>query len=198
MGPRGDAYDPAQALAEEEAVRFHSWQAEQLALAGVDFLQAATLPALSEALGMARAMAQTGLHFSVSFVIRGEGRLLDGTPLAQAMEEVDRKTLPGTWFMGANCVHPTVLARALDSQPAGIRDRLLALQANTSMKSPEELDGSAETETEEPAEFARAMIGIWQGFGVRILGGCCGTDGGHIRALAGLMRARLDEQVSGA
>jgi len=198
MGPRGNAYDPAEALAEGEAARFHSWQAESLAQAGVDFLQAATMPALSEAVGMARAMAQTGRPYSVSFVIRGEGRLLDGTPLAEAIETLDQKVSPRAWFMGINCVHPTVLARALESQPAWIRGRLLALQANTSTKSPEELDGSAETETEEPDLFARAMIGLGHDFGLRILGGCCGTDGRHIRALAGLIRGRLDEPASGA
>lgn len=198
MGPRGDAYDPTQALDEEEAVRYHSWQAVRLAEAGADLLQAATMPALGEAVGMARALARTGLPFAVSFVIRPEGCLLDGTPLARAMEELDRKVKPRASFLGVNCVHPTVLARALGNQPPGIRERFLFIQANTSTKSPEDLDGSAETETEDPGRFATGMSRLWKEFGLRILGGCCGTDGGHIRALASLMRARLDEQASRA
>ena len=59
MSCRGDAYNPAEALTTEDAHEFHSWQAAMLAGAGVDFLLAATLPALSEATGLASAMAAT-------------------------------------------------------------------------------------------------------------------------------------------
>lgn len=76
MSCRGDAYSPAEAAAE-----FHTWQADALAAAGVDFLLAATLPALSEAIGLAQAQAATGQPYVISFVARPEGTLLDGTPL---------------------------------------------------------------------------------------------------------------------
>ena len=67
---RGDAYNPADALATAESRQFHAWQAGMLAKAGVDFLLAATLPALSEAAGLASAMAATGVEYIVSFVVR--------------------------------------------------------------------------------------------------------------------------------
>jgi homocysteine S-methyltransferase len=57
---RGDAYKPADALSPAEAREFHTWQATMLAEAGVDFLLAATLPALSEATGLALALAAAG------------------------------------------------------------------------------------------------------------------------------------------
>ena len=81
---RGDAYKPADALAAAEAREFHLWQATMLAEAGVDFLLAATLPALSEATGLASALAATGKPYIVSFVVRPEGAMLDGTPLKDA------------------------------------------------------------------------------------------------------------------
>ena len=42
---------------------------------------------------------------------------------------------------------------------------------------------------EDPAVFASGMCALRRQFGLRVLGGCCGTDGGHIAALArGMMR----------
>jgi S-methylmethionine-dependent homocysteine/selenocysteine methylase len=61
IGPSGDAYLPGEALPSAEASDYHEIQAETLAGSGVDFLYAPTFPALGEALGVARAMAATGL-----------------------------------------------------------------------------------------------------------------------------------------
>ena len=55
MACKGDAYRPEEALSKEEAALFHREQAEALAQSGVDFIKAATLPAFSEAYGIASA-----------------------------------------------------------------------------------------------------------------------------------------------
>ena len=52
--------------------------AQALAETDVDFLMAATLPAFSEAHGMATAMAATGRPYVFSFVLRRDGALLAG------------------------------------------------------------------------------------------------------------------------
>jgi homocysteine S-methyltransferase len=62
--------------------------------------------------------------------------------------------------------------------------RVLGLQANTSAKSPEELDGSSQLECEDPELFATRMMHLRLEFGTRVMGGCCGTDARHIFALA--------------
>ena len=85
MSCRGDAYNPGDALAVDEALEFHAWQAEKLADTGVDFLLAATLPAFSEATGLALALAATAKPYVLSFVVRSEGTMLDGTPLKDAI-----------------------------------------------------------------------------------------------------------------
>ena len=56
LAPKNDCYDPNAALSVGEAESFHATQAEQLAEAGLDLLTAQTVPAVSEAEGMARAM----------------------------------------------------------------------------------------------------------------------------------------------
>ena len=184
MGPRGDAYRPEDALAEEEAALFHQWQADELAAGGAQFLWAATLPALSEALGLAKALSATGLPYLISFVIRTDGNLLDGTFLPDAMAVIDDRTArPPDGYM-INCVHPQNLALALNNIPGDRVGRLWGLQGNASAKCPEDLDGSEETDSDDPATWADGMAGLYKKNGLWVLGGCCGTDERHIGALA--------------
>ena len=182
VGPRGDAYQPGEAPDERRAEALHAPQIEELAAAGVDFLQASTLPALGEALGMARAMARTRTPYLLSFVVRRTGRLLDETPLAEAISALDQGvSSPPAGYL-VNCVHPSVLRSALEADPVG--ERLVGLQANTSRLSPEELDGREELDSDDPESFGREMRELRRRFGLRILGGCCGTDARHIEAIS--------------
>jgi homocysteine S-methyltransferase len=194
MGCLGDAYKPEEALPQDEARSIHRFQAQALAEAGVDFLMAATLPALSEARGIAMAMADAGLPYILSFVVRPTGTLLDATPLHKAISTIDSAVFPNPLCYMVNCVHPTVFAQALAhewtvSEATG--HRAIGLQANTSSKAPEELDNLACLESEEPDAFADAMIQLYERFGTKVLGGCCGTDRRHIERIAGRIAERI-------
>lgn len=185
---RGDAYGPEEALSKEEAAAFHAPQAQALAETDVDFLMASTLPAFSEAHGLATAMAATGRSYVLSFVLRPDGALLDGTLFRRVIEEIDATVPRPPLGYFVNCVHPAVLHAALTAgevEEHGLLGRLVGFQANTSARSPEELAHLEELETEEPTTFAAAMLQIHQRFGLPILGGCCGTDTRHIERLAG-------------
>jgi len=187
MGCRGDAYKPEEALDRKAAHAFHTIQARLLAGAGADYLMASTMPEIQEALGMAEAFASTGCPYLMSFIVRPSGHLLDGTPLDEAIMRVDDQVVPRPLGYLVNCVHSSALDSALCALP-GLRaldtGRLLGLQANTSSRSPEELDGSEELEGEAPELFASGMCALRDRFGLRVLGGCCGTDASHIAALA--------------
>lgn len=189
LGPAGDAYVPGEALAHEEARRYHDAQAEALATAGVDLLLCATMPALSEALGIAGAMGATGLPFVIGFVVRPTGRLLDGTPLADAIVAIDDAVDPPPTAYLLNCVHPRVADAALAAAPLGAA-RLVGLLANTSARDPDELDGLVELETAEPESFAREIVDVAERKGLTLLGGCCGTGDEHIAAIAQLLARR--------
>jgi len=89
MTCRGDAYRPEEALTESDAADFHKPQAAMLAESGVDYLMAATLPAVSEARGMAKTFSDLKIPYVISFVIRPDGTLLDGTPLHRAIDQID-------------------------------------------------------------------------------------------------------------
>ena len=190
IGPSGDAYRPGESLSAEEARDYHSLQAVTLAQSGVDFLYAPTFPAVEEALGAAMAMGATGLPYVVSFVLERDGRVLDGAPLHAAIERIDAAASPPPLFYSISCVHPSIAATALRNEAASsdlVSRRLNEFKANISPLSPEELVQLDHPEGDDPDLFATQMWSLRQDFGLRVLGGCCGTDDRHIRALAARM-----------
>ena len=56
--------------------------------------------------------------------------------------------------------------------------------ANTAALNPEELDNSEDLVAEAPATFGQSVGDLNKDLGMKILGGCCGTDDRHIRQLA--------------
>ncbi len=187
LGPIGDAYIPAEAPDTDAAQSQHEPQIAELADSGVDFLTAKTLPAFGEALGIARLMAKTGLPYTLSFVALRDGTMLDGTPIEQAVAQIDDDVTRPPSSYNLNCVHTSVFASAL--RAAGGRDaaataRFHGLEANTSAKTPEELEGLDELDTEAPEDFGPGLWAVHQAFGTCYLGGCCGTSTEHIEAFA--------------
>jgi homocysteine S-methyltransferase len=182
MGCRGDAYRPQEALTSTAAEAFHGEQADALAAANVDLVLAATLPSAGEALGLARAIAATQVPYILGFVVRSNGTLLDGEPLADAIRRLDDAlTRPPLGYAGT-CVHPDNFGAALEG--SGVATRFVALQGNGSRMSPEELDGRAALDTDTPETFGTSTARVARRFQLSIVGGCCGTDERHIRAIA--------------
>ena len=186
MGPKGDCYMPSQAPSREEARTHHAWQIERLSVAGCDFILAATLPSSEEARGVVDALQATATPYVLSFVLRADGAILDGTPLVDLIAEIDRSPAPplGYWV---NCTHPEVFGagmRETRQVDAAAADRVQGFQANTSPRDPSEYDALSSLETMRPAEFGAALAALHSEFGLRVLGGCCGTRAQHIRAVA--------------
>jgi S-methylmethionine-dependent homocysteine/selenocysteine methylase len=184
---QGDAYNPKEALETDVAYELHTWQAMKLAEAGVDFLLAATLPAFSEATGLASALAVTGKPYIVSFVVRAEGTLLDGTPLKDAITGIDDAVIPKPMAYLVNCTHASNFRSAILNEvnsSSFVRSRIVGLLANTAALKPEELNNSIDLVKEKPETFGQSVSGLHEELGMKILGGCCGTDQRHIHHLA--------------
>ncbi len=187
MGCKGDAYTGADALSEEEAFSFHAWQAEWFQQAGVDFLYAGILPVCSEAMGMARAMEQTGIPYIISFTIQADGNLIDGTPIDEAIDRIDAATTNHPVCYMANCVHPRIVRQALLqplNQTERVRRRFCGVQANTSPLPYAQLDHAQKLYTSPPEELAEEMLRLREILPLKIFGGCCGTDARHMEAIA--------------
>jgi S-methylmethionine-dependent homocysteine/selenocysteine methylase len=191
-GGKGDAYKPEEALSEEEAFSFHKEQMQILAKAGVDFLFASTLPALTEAKGIAKAMSATNLEYVISFVIRDSGKLLDGTSLVDAIRVIDDSVFTPPLFYLTNCIHPDVLHKSLHNladKDDILRKRLFGIQANASSKSPEELDTLEHLDADSEQDWAKGMVDLNKKYNLKILGGCCGTDARFISSVVNLLKS---------
>lgn len=190
MGCKGDAYKATDILQADEASEFHHWQADLFRLSGVDFLFAGIIPALSEILGMAKAMETTGLPYIISFMLRDNGRLIDGTTIHDAILHIDNFVSRKPVCYMANCVHPVILYKALShdfNKTPLVRQRFGGIQANSSPLSPEELDNSTDLKCSDCMELAQSIQQLSQLISLKIVGGCCGTDDTHINQIAEYM-----------
>ena len=181
VGCKYDCYKPDLGLTMPAAQAFHQEQVDQLADAGVDFLLAATLPAVSEACGIALAMASTAIPYVISFVIDRQGLILDGNSLEQAFEAIDAAcSRPPLGYM-INCAYPSFL-QAHRLAPR-ILARLLGFQANGSSLDQADLDGNAHLQSDAIDDWSQRMIRLHRRYGLKILGGCCGTGPAHLAYL---------------
>lgn len=190
IGSKEDCYRPDLAPDEQAAERYHAWQVQQLAEAGVDFHLAATLPNVAEARGVARALKETGQPYFISFVINQKGLVLDGTKLAYAFDTIDRASgqHPPFGYM-VNCAYPSFLD--MTALPQGARDRLVGYQANASSKPHQDLDGSRVRQMDDIDDWAARMAALHRQWGLKILGGCCGTGSDHLQRLVARIRRPL-------
>jgi S-methylmethionine-dependent homocysteine/selenocysteine methylase len=181
IGCKNDCYNPSEGLSSSESEEFHTWQIDQLAQADVDYLIAATLPNIEEAIGIARAMEKTGLPYIISFVISRDGCVLDGTDLISAINRIDSSTDKKPLGFMANCSYPSFVCAA--RQPDSFFERFIGCQANASALDHFDLDGSDQVKAESVSAWSEEMLMLNQSYGVKILGGCCGTSAEHLRYL---------------
>jgi homocysteine S-methyltransferase len=183
IGPRGDGYVAGDRLTPEEYADYHRPQLASFQGAGADVATALTLVGADEATGIVTAARDVGLPIAVSFTVETDGRLAGGTSLAEAIEAVDAEGGPD-WFL-VNCAHPTHVARGLAGD--GPWERIAGLRPNASQMSHAELDEAEELDEGDPAELQSSLVAMVSRLpGLRILGGCCGTDARHVAALWGL------------
>lgn len=182
LGPRGDGYVPGAQMTPQEAADYHRPQVEAFADSPADLVSALTLTGVAEAVGVVEAARAAGLPVVVSFTVETDGRLPDGTPLGDAVRAVDDATGGAAAYFMVNCAHPDHLAPAVDAS-ADWWPRLRGVRANASRMSHAELDEAPELDAGDPDELAQQLAAL-RPLGVTVLGGCCGTDVRHIRALA--------------
>lgn len=188
----GDPYLPSTGLSEDEAYTYHSKTTKVLEFMDHDHARTGLSSALPGATGAARALSDTSLPYFVSFLVQKNGKLLDGTWLHDAIAYIDSKTEKRQpLFYQVNCVHPRNMMKCLDQTPNRtelVRTRFKGLEGNGSDLSPEELDNAEEVHSSPAEEWADDMMSLHKDYGVKILGGCCGTDHSHMEQLA--MRVR--------
>lgn len=184
VGPRGDGYDPGEAMTPEEARAYHAIQIGAFAAADADMVCAVTMTNVAEAVGVTRAARDSGLPVAISFTVETDGRLPTGEGLGEAIQAVDAATDAGPAYFMINCAHPSHFAKVLE-RGGGWLGRIGGLRANASKRSHQELNDAPELDDGDPVELAADHAAlISQLPRLRVLGGCCGTDHRHVMALA--------------
>lgn len=179
IGSKNDCYKPDEGLSIKDSEAFHAWQIDQLTKAGVNFLIAETMPNIHEALGMAKSFEKTGLPYIIGFVISRDGLILDGTKLNDAIRYIDERVTNQPLGYFIVCSHPSFLHA--ENQPSSLFNRLIGYLANASALDHCELDGSVTLKTDDVSEWGMQMLKLNKTFGLKILGGCCGTDAAHLK-----------------
>ncbi|ULE32015.1 homocysteine S-methyltransferase family protein [Mycobacterium sp. IDR2000157661] len=188
VGPRGDGYDPGEAMTPDEAQEYHSAQIATFATTTADQVTAITMTNAAEAIGIVRAAAAAGIPSAISFTVETDGRLPTGQPLHEAIDEVDSETGARAAYFMVNCAHPAHFSAALERDGAW-RRRVVGLRANASTKSHAELDESTELDEGDPDDLARRHADLRAVLpAVTVLGGCCGTDARHVAAICSAWR----------
>lgn len=182
VGPRGDAYKAGRFSA-EEAMDYHSTQIRSFAESSADMISAVTINTIEEATGIAHAAKAHGLPCVVSFTVETDGRLLDGPSLREAIEATDEATGGSPVYYMVNCAHPVHFEQALAKGEAWVA-RIGGVRANASTKSHAELDESSTLDMGDPLDLGQRYRSLRASCpGMRVLGGCCGTDHRHIAAI---------------
>jgi homocysteine S-methyltransferase len=206
LGPRDDGFVAATMMDEQAAQDYHRPQVEALHAAGADRVTAMTVAYPAEAVGIVRAAQAAGIQSVISFTIEADGRLPDGSTLAHAIQVVDDATDREAAFFMVNCAHPSHITLALgppapdgsvvdDAVPDDDGDRtwlsrVQGVRANASTRSHAELDAAEDLDEGDPATFGRQMAWLHaQVPSLQVLGGCCGTDHRHVRAVAQAVKA---------
>ncbi len=178
FAPLEDCYRPDLVPNEKELRDEHGLHAAWLAELGVDFLLPETINAGLEGQIMAEAASATGLPFVISFVVGSDARLLDGTPLAEAVEKTD---LPGRAGVSLNC-RPVDTVDEAFRKLSSAYEGVIGLYPNGVGHAHDGLGWCFEDHDHEIQDFTASAL-EWKNAGAKIIGGCCGTTPAYIRAL---------------
>lgn len=183
VGPRADGYVVGHEMTADQAADYHRPQVRALAEAGADQVAMLTIPYVAEAVGFVRAAHEVGVPCVASFTVETDGRLPSGVTVRDAVQVVDHETDASASGFMVNCAHPDHVESAFDDDE-WVR-RVIGFRGNASRMSHAELDIAEELDGGDPDELAQAYAALLRRLpAVDVVGGCCGTDDRHIRAVA--------------
>lgn len=183
IGPRGDGYLVSARMTIAGARDYHMEQMSALALADVDMLCVLTMNYPEEATGIAMAARELDMPVIISFTVETDGRLPDGTTLADAIRQTDMETGVYPLHYMINCAHPRHFAALFDHDP-DLAARVRGIRTNASMKSHAELEASETLDIGDRDALATDVRNLRTNLpALKVLGGCCGTDHLHLDAI---------------
>jgi homocysteine S-methyltransferase len=196
IGPLGVPMEPLSALSYEEARDAFKEQVRGLLDGGVDLFILETFGLVKELEQAIRAVQEVAPDLPViaQFAVNDEGTLISGSTLESAVIEIARYPLDA---IGLNCsIGPRSMLEALEHLKE-LTSLPISVMPNAGL--PQNVGGRNiyMTSPEYIAEYAKRFIQT----GASIVGGCCGTNPAHIRAIRRAVKAlqpakRMDIRVA--
>jgi len=196
VGPLGVQIEPLGKLSFDEAKDIFKEQVKGLIDGGVDLIILETFALVKEMIQAIRAVRElnTDIPIVAQVTINESGTLLSGAPLERFIEKL--KDYPVD-VIGLNCsVGPKAMLDALETL-RGLTNIPISVQPNAGL--PQSISGRNiyMTSPEYMAEYAKRFIQT----GAAVIGGCCGTNPTHIRAMRKAVQAlqptkRMDIKIS--
>jgi 5-methyltetrahydrofolate--homocysteine methyltransferase len=185
IGPTGSFIDPFGPLGFEEAVEIYKEQARALLEGGVDLFVIETMMDIQEARAALIAVKElTDKFVMVTMTYENSGRTLNGTDPLTAL--IILQSL-GADAVGCNCsTGPGDMLKQVESMRPYAKVPLAA-KPNAGMPRLAADKTVFDMDAQTFASFGKAFIKA----GAALLGGCCGTDPGHIRALSNAVKGKI-------
>lgn len=179
VGPRGDAYEPAEQMSVSEAKSYHLEQINTFAATKADLISAFTLCYAEEAAGIALAAQTCKMPVAISFTVETDGCLPTGMTVDEAIEQVDQISDNYPDYYLINCAHPNHFSSLLDISKQ--IKRIKGVVVNASSCSHAELNEAEILDDGNPDELGQQLGDLKNRFPhFTIFGGCCGTDFRHM------------------
>jgi homocysteine S-methyltransferase len=197
VGPLGVQIEPLGKLSYDEARDAFKEQVRGLLEGGVDLIVLETFALIAELDQAVRAVKELNREIPVmaQVTINDDGNLLSGATLESFVKGMENT---GVDTLGLNCsVGPRAMLDALETLKT-LTAMPISVQPNAGL--PQSIGGRNiyMTSPEYMAEYAKRFIQT----GATIVGGCCGTNPEHIRAIRRAVRAlqpvkRMDRSSAG-
>lgn len=184
VGPLGVQIEPLGKVSFDEAKDLFKEQIQGLIDGGVDLIILETFGLVKEMIQAIRAAREIKPDISIlaQVTINDSGTLVSGAPLSRFIEKITEYKVDA---IGMNCsVGPKLMLDALEELRT-LTDIPLSVQPNAGL--PQNIAGRNIylTSPEYMAEYAKRFIQT----GANIVGGCCGTNPTHIKAIRKAVQA---------
>lgn len=167
-----------------QAEEYHSRTAALFAEAGADFLYSGAIDTVTEAVGIARAMENSGLPYIVAIRPTAEGRLADGSSIADTISITDGSVVRHPLCYMADGIEPKALYEALAkpfNNTAAVKKRFQGVKAASA---PPRVSRDGTRRVVHPFMFEMDIHNLSDFINLKVIGGSHGTDSTHLEEIA--------------
>jgi homocysteine S-methyltransferase len=174
IAPLEDSYKPELTPETDVLCTEHNEHIQNLVDAGCDMLLAETLTNIREISAVLNQLHKFELDYVISITPRNEKELFSGEPISEAISIIN-KFSPAV--LSVNCIHPSLVEPVIEHIKTNTD---ITLGAYANIGDPNYKEGDPLKKTVTPDEYFN-YAKKWKSIGVRLIGGCCGTNPLYVR-----------------